>query len=85
MTTGDSDEHNKSKFSSEIGNPAGRGGEDADMAATILLLAGRGGLFYNEQILYPDGGETPLCCVESFDQLTDNAQEAHWQTQRRNE
>lgn len=85
MTTGDSDEHNKSELSSEIGNPAGRGGKDADMAATILLLAGKGGLFYNEQILYPDGGEMPLFCVGPFDQLTDNAQEAHWQIQRRNE
>lgn len=37
----------------------GRPGHDSDMAATILLLAGRGGLFYNEQILYPDGGECP--------------------------
>jgi len=27
------------------------------MAATILFLAGPGGLFYNEQTLYPDGGE----------------------------
>lgn len=57
MTTGKSDEHNKSALSSKIGNPAGRGGVDEDMAATILLLAGKGGLFYNEQILYPDGGE----------------------------
>lgn len=37
-------------------NPAGRKGTDADMAATILFLAGRGGAFYNCQVLYPDGG-----------------------------
>lgn len=34
----------------------GRYGTDSDMAATILFLAGRGGTFYNEQIVYPDGG-----------------------------
>jgi len=26
------------------------------MAATVLFLAGPGGVFYNEQIVYPDGG-----------------------------
>lgn len=57
MTTGKSDEKNKSELSTKIGNPAGRGGHDSDMAATILLLAGNGGLFYNEQTMYPDGGE----------------------------
>jgi NAD(P)-dependent dehydrogenase (short-subunit alcohol dehydrogenase family) len=57
MTTGKSDESNKSELSTKIGNPAGRGGHDSDMAATILMLAGNGGLFYNEQTMYPDGGE----------------------------
>lgn len=38
-------------------NPSGRFGQDPDMAATILFLAGRSGQFYNGQILYPDGGE----------------------------
>jgi hypothetical protein len=28
------------------------------MAATVLFLAGPGGVFYNDQILYPDGGNT---------------------------
>jgi hypothetical protein len=28
------------------------------MAATVLFLAGFGGVFYNDQILYPDGGST---------------------------
>lgn len=56
MTTGKSDEYNKSELSTKMGNPAGRGGHDSDMAATILMLAGKGGLFYNEQIMYPDGG-----------------------------
>lgn len=57
MTTGESDENNKSELSTKLGNPAGRGGHDSDMAATILFLAGKGGLFYNEAILHPDGGE----------------------------
>jgi len=58
MTTGTSGEDNKSNLDRKIGNPAGRPGHDSDMAATILFLAGPGGLFYNHQILYPDGGST---------------------------
>ena len=57
MTAGDSGEDNKSKLDMNMSNPAGRTGHDSDMAATILFLAGKGGLFYNEQILYPDGGK----------------------------
>ena len=56
MTTSDSDEKQKSQLSSQPSNPAGRGGSDADMAASALLLIGHGGLFYNNQILHPDGG-----------------------------
>ena len=59
MTAGESGEDSKSKLDMELSNPAGRTGHDSDMAATILFLAGKSGLFYNEQILYPDGGE--LC------------------------
>ncbi|OAL30822.1 hypothetical protein AYO22_01442 [Fonsecaea multimorphosa] len=55
MTTGESDETQKSELSSEISNPAGGG--DADMAATILYLVGKGGLFLNNQLLHPDGGQ----------------------------
>jgi hypothetical protein len=55
MTTGKSNEKNKSELSTQIQNPAGRGGHDSDMAATILMLAGPGGLFYNEQTMFPDG------------------------------
>lgn len=58
MTTGSSDKDNKSVIDSEMSKPAGRPGKDTDMAATVLLLAGRGGVFYNEQVLYPDGGNT---------------------------
>jgi len=58
MTAGESGEDNKSKLDMQPSNPAGRTGHDSDMAATILFLAGKGGLFYNEQILYPDGGST---------------------------
>ncbi|KAG4257891.1 hypothetical protein FPRO03_02846 [Fusarium proliferatum] len=55
MTTGESDEGNKSNIDKKMTNPAGRPGHDTDMAATILFLAGKGGLFYNGQIVYPDG------------------------------
>lgn len=58
MTAGDSGEDNKSKLDMEMSNPAGRPGADADIAASILFLAGRGGVFYNEQFLFPDGGNT---------------------------
>ncbi|KAF2085613.1 NAD(P)-binding protein [Saccharata proteae CBS 121410] len=58
MTTGGSNEDNKSEMDMSSTNPAGRKGHDSDMAATILFLAGKGGVFYNEQIMYPDGGNT---------------------------
>ncbi|GAB7342575.1 hypothetical protein MBLNU457_g0751t1 [Dothideomycetes sp. NU457] len=58
MTTGSSGEDNKSNLDRQIGNPAGRPGHDSDMGATILFLAGPGGVFYNHQIMYPDGGST---------------------------
>lgn len=60
MTTGESDEGNKSKIEKKMSNPAGRPGHDTDMAATILFLVGKGGLFYNGQIVYPDGGKSFL-------------------------
>ncbi|KAI9681231.1 MAG: hypothetical protein M1817_002513 [Caeruleum heppii] len=56
MTAGGSGEDNKSELGSGMSNPAGRPGSDADMAASILFLAGPGGVFYNGQIIYPDGG-----------------------------
>jgi len=58
MTAGESGEDNKSNLDMEMSNPAGRPGNDFDMAATVLFLAGQGGVFYNEQILFPDGGNT---------------------------
>lgn len=58
MTAGESDEDQKSQLDMSASNPAGRKGEDTDMAATILMLAGRGGVFYNHQIMIPDGGQT---------------------------
>ena len=60
MTAGSSGEDNKSTLDNKPTNPAQRTGHDTDMAATILFLAGKGGLFYNHQILYPDGGKTLL-------------------------
>lgn len=56
MTAGSSGDDQKSTLDRQLSNPAGRPGNDADMAACILFLAGRGGLFLNAQILYPDGG-----------------------------
>ncbi|KAF2008040.1 NAD(P)-binding protein [Amniculicola lignicola CBS 123094] len=57
MTTGESGDDNKSVIDKGMSNPAGRPGKDTDMAATVLFLAGPGGVFYNEQTLFPDGGE----------------------------
>lgn len=57
MTTGKSDDGQKSDLDNKkLGNPAGRPGNDADMAACILFLVGPGGLFLNSQVIYPDGG-----------------------------
>lgn len=71
MTTGESDEGNKSKIEKKSYNPAGRPGHDTDMAATILFLVGKGGLFYNGQIVYPDGGKFVLK-TRAHMALTDN-------------
>ena len=61
MTAGTSGPDQKSKLEKmAMPNVAGRPGHETDMAATILLLAGRGGSYYYNQILYPDGGER--CC-----------------------
>lgn len=56
MTTGKSDDTQKSEIDKKLSNPAGRPGNDADMAACVLYLAGPGGLFLNSQVIYPDGG-----------------------------
>ncbi|MCJ1421413.1 hypothetical protein MMC32_007776 [Xylographa parallela] len=56
MTAGSSGDDQKSKLEMEMSNPAGRTGQDSDMAACILFLAGPGGVFLNSQVLYPDGG-----------------------------
>ncbi|GAB7356733.1 hypothetical protein MBLNU459_g7639t1 [Dothideomycetes sp. NU459] len=58
MTGGSSGEDNKTDLDMSSSNPAGRKGHDTDMGATILFLAGKSGVFYNEQIMYPDGGNT---------------------------
>lgn len=61
MTTSDSDDKQKSELSSGLSNPAGRGGADSEMAATILYLAGPGGLFCNGEVIHPDVSRYPLC------------------------
>lgn len=66
MTAGASGADQKSKLEQmAMPNVAGRPGHETDMAATILLLAGRGGSFYYNQILYPDGGES-FCCLSTL-------------------
>jgi NAD(P)-dependent dehydrogenase (short-subunit alcohol dehydrogenase family) len=35
----------------------GRGGSDADMAGCILFLVSPAGVFLNNQLLHPDGGQ----------------------------
>lgn len=57
MTTGSSGPDQKSTLTREASNVSGRAGQETDMAATILFLAGREGVFYNGQFLFPDGGE----------------------------
>lgn len=59
MTAGSSDKNQKSILKGSGDTiPAGRSGNDEDMAAAILYLAGPGGAFLNGQILHPDGGES---------------------------
>jgi len=59
VTTSESDDKNKSELSSKLGNPSGRGGSDAEMAATLLYLAGPGGLFCNGEVIHPDVSKIP--------------------------
>ncbi|RPB01623.1 NAD(P)-binding protein [Choiromyces venosus 120613-1] len=58
MTAGSSNENQKSVLEG-VGQrlPAHRSGDDADMVAAILYLAGPGGVYLNGQILVPDGGK----------------------------
>lgn len=57
MTAGDSDEANKSRLEGAGESlPAGRSGDDGDMASAILYLVGPNSTFTNGQVLYPDGG-----------------------------
>lgn len=54
VTTSESDDKQKSELGEGLSNPAGRGGSDGEMAATILYLAGPGGLFCNGEVIHPD-------------------------------
>lgn len=59
MTAGGSGPDQKSSLEQmAMPNVADRPGNEVDMAASILLLAGRGGSFYYNQILHPDGGKS---------------------------
>ncbi|TFY68408.1 hypothetical protein EVJ58_g1038 [Rhodofomes roseus] len=57
MTADSSDEANKSRLQ-DAGKslPAGRSGDDGDMAAAIVYLVGPNSNFLNGQVLHPDGG-----------------------------
>ena len=65
MTTGDSDESQKSSIGRQASNPSGRFGEEKDMAACALFLAGPAGTFLNGQVIYPDGGKYPLLAANT--------------------
>jgi NAD(P)-dependent dehydrogenase (short-subunit alcohol dehydrogenase family) len=54
MTQGESDEHNKSELK-DTGKslPAGRTGNDQDMASAILYLVGPASTFTNGQVRAP--------------------------------
>jgi len=61
MTAGDSGEDQKSDLSGTdkgAGNPAGRPGNEKDMAGCVLFLASRAGIYINGQAIVPDGGAT---------------------------
>ncbi|KAL7423551.1 hypothetical protein Q5752_001131 [Cryptotrichosporon argae] len=62
MTAGDSDPHTHKSDLSGSGKgeslPAGRPGDEKDMAAATLFLASYGGVFVNGQAIIPDGGAT---------------------------
>ena len=68
MTTNDSDEKQKSELENpKMSNPSQRGGADSDMAASILFLVSPAGLFYNNQLLHPDGGNILVRLRPSLD------------------
>ncbi|KZF23892.1 short chain dehydrogenase/reductase [Xylona heveae TC161] len=56
MTAAASGPDQKSILNVDVSNPAGRTGNDSDMAACILYLVGPGGAFLNNQIIHPEGG-----------------------------
>ncbi|GHJ83894.1 hypothetical protein NliqN6_0296 [Naganishia liquefaciens] len=61
MTAGGKQDNQKSSLEGTgkgESNPAGRPGDEKDMAGTILFLASRAGVYFNGQELHPDGGAT---------------------------
>lgn len=62
MTAGNSDDHTHKSDLSDTekgkGLPAGRPGNEKDMAAATLYLASYAGVFVNGQAIVPDGGAT---------------------------
>ncbi|KAJ9103863.1 hypothetical protein QFC21_002325 [Naganishia friedmannii] len=61
MTAGGTGEDHKSSLEGTgkgTKNPAGRPGDEKDMAGAVLFLASRAGVYLNGQELHPDGGAT---------------------------
>ncbi|DAA79201.1 TPA_exp: Oxidoreductase, short chain dehydrogenase/reductase family [Trichophyton benhamiae CBS 112371] len=57
MTTGGSDENQKSKIEGAGSKfPAGRTGQEADIASAVLYLGSRAGTFVNGETIHVDGG-----------------------------
>ncbi|KAF3894959.1 hypothetical protein GTR04_3256 [Trichophyton interdigitale] len=57
MTTGGSDENQKSKLEGAGSKfPAGRTGQEADIANAVLYLGSRAGTFVNGETIHVDGG-----------------------------
>ncbi|EGD99214.1 hypothetical protein TESG_06653 [Trichophyton tonsurans CBS 112818] len=57
MTTGGSDENQKSKLEGASSKfPAGRTGQEADIASAVLYLGSRAGTFVNGETIHVDGG-----------------------------
>lgn len=72
MTGGSSGEDNKTELDMSSSNPAGRKGHDTDMGATILFLAGKGGMLIDQPWFICDPPGTVLTVSRCVFQRTDH-------------